>query len=898
MTNSSRCPISSKRFRLRTIARSAWVLILTSLLLAAPCRAYQNPLILPNSEGGEEGDPFILKFNGVYYLYTSTTSDQVGPRVWTSTDLVTWAYQGACTTESVTLQAYAPEVVYSNGKFYMYTSPGGNGHYVLASSSPLGPFTLISGNVGLGIDGDVFIDDDGTWYFYHSGGTGIVANRMSSPASFGPDIATGSNMADRWTEGSTTFKRLGRYYMTYTGNHGWNHAYRIDYAVSNTPSNAFVPVKQQNPLLIRTEGPRPAVGHNGVIIGPDLDSYYVSYHHQALPGRRIDLDSMFWNGQRMVVGGPTTSSQPDPARPVFEDRWDRSLIGANWMFLAGGTWSISSGSLVQSNVIAQSPILLSAPATTANYTVEINLRRMDTGSGYGAIFSYADANNYGRVSLNGQTNQIEISGLVNGVAFPASTASLIAGFDHSSWHVLRIEKSGSTFRFYVDQLLRATRVIDQLGGGRIGCTTSQTRAQFGYVAFNNQVDGSSAWTAFKPVPGTIEAVHFLPEGDGQTVDTTPGNSSGGYRTGNVDIRSGPDNDFVVTNIAAGERLGYAVNVSATGLYDVDLRVASASDGGRLVLWDGAQAVTKEIAVPATGGTDTWQTVTIRNVPLTAGQRDLGIEFHGGGFDISRLKITNSVTVQPFSSTFDSSAVGWSRFDGTWNVANGFYQVNATGGFGKVARGDPGWGDYVVEADIKLLKAGGDAGIIVRVNNPADGTAYVSSPDYFQGYYCSVSSGSVRLKKYNFGSSQLAASAAPIATNTWNHMKVIVNGSRIRIFVGDMSTPRIDFTDTQGNAFTNGKVGLRAQSTDAAFDNVSVTANQDPTIHPVLESQADGVRLRWQSEAGAKYRVNRSVDLLNWEKLGQLYNGTGGELQYNEGFESGRNGMFYTIEFVP
>jgi hypothetical protein len=41
-----------------------------------------------------------------------------------------------------------------------------------------------------------------------------------------------------------------------------------------------------------------------------------------------------------------------------------------------------------------------------------------------------------------------------------------------------------------------------------------------------------------------------------------------------------------------------------------------------------------------------------------------------------------------------------------------------------------------------------------------------------------------------------------------------------------------------------------------------------------------------------------VDLLNWEKLGQLYNGTGGELLYNEGFEAGRNGMFYTIEFVP
>lgn len=883
--------------------RATGLLILMALLLAVPCGAYQNPLTVPNSwvmngQNYGEGDPFILKFNGVYYLYVSTADNQVGVKVWSSTDLVTWIYQGLCTTESVTLGAYAPEVVYSNGKFYMYTSPGGNGHYVLSSSSPLGPFTLISGNLGMTIDGDVFIDDDGTWYFYHAENANIIAHRMSSPTTFGSGIGTGSNMADRWTEGSMTFKRLGRYYMTYTGNHVSNKAYRIDYSSGSSPTSGFAPASQQNPILIRAEGANAGIGHNCVIVGPDLDTYYIMYHTHANPGRRINLDRIAWNGQRMVVLGPTANSQPNPERPVFEERWDRPLVGGNWTSVEGGTWNISNGAVVQSDSVAQSPILLSSGAAAANYTAEINLCRTSQGTGYGAIFSYADANTYGRVSLNGQTNQIEISGMVNGVAVPASAASLPAGFDHSSWHVLRIEKSANIFRFYVDRMLRATRGINQLGGGRIGCTTSQTQAKFGYAAFNNQVDGSGAWTAWKPVPGIIEAVHFLPAGDGQTVDTTPGNSPGGYRTGDVDMRSGPESDFVVTGIAAGERLGYAVNISATGLYDVDLRVASASDGGRLVLWNGAQAASGEISIPSTGSANTWRTITIRNVPLTAGQRNLGIELRQGGFDLSRLKITKSVAVQPFSSTFDSSAVGWARYDGSWSAVDGTYQVNASGGFGKVGRGDPGWGDYVVEADIKLLKAGGDAGIIVRLNNPADGTAFVSSPDYFQGYYCSVASGSVRLKKYNFGSSQLAASTAPVATNVWSHMKVIVSGPRIRIFVDDMATPRIDFTDPQGNAFTNGKVGLRAQSTDAAFDNVAVTTYQDPTIHPVLESQSDGVRLRWQSEAGAKYRVNRSVDLLNWEKLGQLYKGTGEELQYNEGFEAGRNRMFYSIEFVP
>ena len=68
---------------------------------------------------------------------------------------------------------YFPEVVYSNGAFYMYTSPSGFGHYVLRSDAPIGPFRKISGNVGHAIDGNVLIDADGRWYFYWAGDEGI-----------------------------------------------------------------------------------------------------------------------------------------------------------------------------------------------------------------------------------------------------------------------------------------------------------------------------------------------------------------------------------------------------------------------------------------------------------------------------------------------------------------------------------------------------------------------------------------------------------------------------------------------------------------------------------------------------------------------------------------------------
>ncbi len=94
---------------------------------------------------------------------------------------------------------FAPEVVYANGAFFMYTSPSGHGHFVLRSDSPTGPFVPISPNVGHAIDGNVLIDDDGRWYFYWAGDEGIWGCEMTSPTEFGEPVFTGIHM-NGWTE--------------------------------------------------------------------------------------------------------------------------------------------------------------------------------------------------------------------------------------------------------------------------------------------------------------------------------------------------------------------------------------------------------------------------------------------------------------------------------------------------------------------------------------------------------------------------------------------------------------------------------------------------------------------------------------------------------------------------
>lgn len=149
--------------------------------------AYQNPVSLPDewTDYGL-GDPQIIKYNGKYYLYVNTKDSETGIKGWESTDLVSWEYMGLVATDPKTTGAYAPEVFYWNGSFYMYTSPLGQGHYILSSDDPSGPFVIRTDNLGLSIDGSISVDDDGSWYFYNSGDPNIVGHTMSNPLTINP----------------------------------------------------------------------------------------------------------------------------------------------------------------------------------------------------------------------------------------------------------------------------------------------------------------------------------------------------------------------------------------------------------------------------------------------------------------------------------------------------------------------------------------------------------------------------------------------------------------------------------------------------------------------------------------------------------------------------------------
>jgi hypothetical protein len=124
------------------------------------------------------------------------------------------------------------------------------------------------------------------------------------------------------------------------------------------------------------------------------------------------------------------------------------------------------------------------------------------------------------------------------------------------------------------------------------------------------------------LPGTIEAENFDEGGEGIAYhDTTPGNRGGAYRQTDVDIEATTDSGGGL-NIGwtrPGEWLQYTAEVSATGTYALELRMASASTGGTVRVEVDGIDVTGTLVVPNTGGWQVWQTVRIGGIVLQAGR---------------------------------------------------------------------------------------------------------------------------------------------------------------------------------------------------------------------------------------------------------------------------------------
>lgn len=801
--------------------------------VSEPCEVnYTNPIQPPAETAWPDygfGDPFVFRFNGRYYLYPSTRDDEIGVKCWSSTDLVHWIDEGLCSTDPLTKGAYAPEVVYWNGSFYMYTSPGGRGHYVLKADAPTGPFVPVSENIGLSIDGSVFIDDDGSWYFYHAFERGILGHRMTGPARIDPSpILVGASM-NGWTEGPAVVKHDGIYYITYTGNHVISRGYRIDAGSGNSPLR-FFPIRD-NPILLRTDGALYGIGHSSTVKGPNLDTYYIVYHSlsgrgkQGWPVREMNIDRLIFNRDRLSVAGPTRTPQRVNLADWalwFDKPGDLRRLRSIFPFppasekIDGKSDRDSNAPRIENGRLELGPdrAVVSRHSFEGDFTAEYNLAfsANDRKAGeIGALFCYADSEHFGCAGVNRSTGRMTIA-FVDGGRIQTDEAELPRSFGENisfdALESIQVERTGEIFSFYVNDRL-VTECSSPLPSGAVGYYSKGAAASCGFLGATADTGGRSANRLAQPVPGTVSVCCL------KTDNGTPP----------VERKTQAEGRLLVLSLSEGDRVSTDIDVADSGFYDITLRCAVSGAASLDVAFDDAGA-SAAFELPKTDEPERFVTEIRRRVPLAAGKQNLTLSCAKGNLLLSDLVIVRHNDVQGFDGDFASTADEFAYSDGGWKKEGNGLASDGNPPFGKRLYGENGWGDYAVEADVTFLDRSLNAGILIRTQNPALGgpnNSPVLGTDFFQGYFIGFAPGALKLSKHNYNWVPLVEAPSSFKPDEPIHLRVEASGAKITVSIDGKTC--LEFTDD--DPFFQGRAGIRACGASVKFENFRVTPLDPP-----------------------------------------------------------------------
>jgi hypothetical protein len=208
--------------------------------------------------------------------------------------------------------------------------------------------------------------------------------------------------------------------------------------------------------------------------------------------------------------------------------------------------------------------------------------------------------------------------------------------------------------------------------GALAVGTQTVRMQATKAGFNlnwielKLVPGGSSSSANSSTSGTSTAVPGVVQAESYANfnDTTTGNAGGQLRSDNVDIE-------VTTDTGGGHNIGWTdtgewlelpINVTQAGSYTANVRVASLNGGGMFTLELGGQTRGNTFSVAATGGWQTWTTLSTNLGDLNAGVQTLRIQMQAGGFNINWVELklataSSSSTASSASSSAPNVMVG-------------------------------------------------------------------------------------------------------------------------------------------------------------------------------------------------------------------------------------------------
>lgn len=589
------------------------------------------------------GDPYILRYNNKFYLYVSNNSWYCTYRVWESLDLLHYTYLGEydlldangnrTENDDATNQGYelecpwAPEVHYWNGEFYMYTSPHAKGNMVLKSTTglPYGDYQVVNDYINIQIDGSFFIDDnEGKWFVYPNGPT--VSTGPTEKSYNMPKVLKMTNMytpsspkttgnlskagiTGDWVEGPFLFKRDGIYYLIGTGEAVGQPAYRLNYAYNDSGSVAGAAnwsTEMEPNLIINTEGDYNSYGHGAVTVGPNLDSYWFTYHMNRMAngsGRTIAINRIEFSGTRMSVIGQDKETAA-PEAPDFYTSYFTALSNVksngkdtgitrtagyrsynDARTKAGEGLYEKNGQFISGRLQADGKTVEEI-RTGSRFTAEYSFKNVATNGTFKCLFGG------GYVTINnGKTVELYI-----GNEKKASAAMLVNGeeWNWSAYHDIIVTYKKGRITVAIDGCTKIDIAATGLGNGVVGYAgVTDKQNQIGGLVFSNQAFGSSDQDAAKTIDGSFYASNYYEAKDGERASSLSANSSV-YKVTAADDEDAVTytdittkynthtyhiyKDATALKLAEGDRAVYKIDVSESGTYSFESLFSRDSDG--------------------------------------------------------------------------------------------------------------------------------------------------------------------------------------------------------------------------------------------------------------------------------------------------------------------------------
>lgn len=233
----------------------------------------------------------------------------------------------------------------------------------------------------------------------------------------------------------------------------------------------------------------------------------------------------------------------------------------------------------------------------------------------------------------------------------------------------------------LDDLIVGNHVLKAVAEDDMGLTTEKI---FNITVVEQKPFGGVAHI----VPGIIEAEDYDVGGEGISYsDADNGNNGDAYRNDDVDVQRSIEGQEVynVGWTSDNEWLEYTIDVSSSGIYNVDLLVASQNGGAELVLEIDSVTVGQPVEIDETGGWQNYSSRSILSVPLDSGKKNLKLAVNKGGVNIDKIVFTKQTVTSVEDELYSGLKVFPNPSIGKVTVAglDGYYLVEVVNVFGNV-----------------------------------------------------------------------------------------------------------------------------------------------------------------------------------------------------------------------